>query len=131
MMPSRTTLSIPAIKAYASVVRTTATALAALFEADIYTVENIRQAVDEAFIQAVSRSSGVGSVDFTFECRDGVLTTQVSAENSPSPRLDDFSESISRAILNSFCDECRVQDSETWMLTMSHDLSSTGGESER
>ena len=131
MMPSRTALSIPAIKEYASVVRTTATALAALFDADIYTVENVRQAVDEAFIQAVSRSTGVGSVDFTFECRGGVLTTQVSVENNLSAKLDDFNESISRAILNSFCDECSIQDSKTWTLTMSHDLLDTGGERER
>jgi len=131
MTSSRTALSIPATKEYASVVRTTATALAALFDADIYLVENVRQAVDEAFVQAVSRSTGAGSIDFTFEYRDGVLTTCVFAENSISGEPDDFNESISRAILSSFCDECHIQDSKTWTLTMSHNLRGAGGESEK
>ena len=105
----RVELVVPAREEYARTVRMTAAELATRAGMDIDAVDDVRMAVEEAFVFAVARVAG-DALTFSFTVAPGTIELSVgplldSAGDDEGP---DRSERYARFILESICDEFEI-----------------------
>jgi serine/threonine-protein kinase RsbW len=103
--PNRVVLTVPVLGEFARTVRIAAAELAARAEMSLDCVEDVRLAVEEAFVFARARAQGP-SLTFTFDLEPGVIALEVGplqttvVEDGP-----DRAERYARFLLESICDE--------------------------
>ncbi len=122
MSKDRITLTVPARGDFARTVRMAAAELAARMGMSFEEVDDVRMAVEEAFVYACERMEEDLDVTFTFTVGDAEL----SAEVGPLPARDAGEgaatgalESYAEFILQSVCDEFSIDDDgETCILRM-------------
>jgi serine/threonine-protein kinase RsbW len=108
----RVVLRVPALGEFARTVRIAAAELATRAGMDLDDVEDVRLAVEEAFVFASERNIG-SDLTFTFDIEPGVITLAVStlvpacAEDGP-----DTGERYARFILESICDEFELVETD-------------------
>jgi serine/threonine-protein kinase RsbW len=108
----RVVLTVPALGQFARTARVTAAELATRAEMGIDCVEDVRLAVEEAFVFASERVTG-GTLTFTFDVEPGSITLEVApltvgcADDGP-----DTSERYARFILEAICDEFELIDDD-------------------
>lgn len=106
----RVVLTVPALGEFARTLRVTAAELASRAGMDLDSIEDVRLAVEEAFVFAAERNIGT-DLTFTFDIEPGMVTLLVStlepacAEDGP-----DTGEKYARFILESICDEFELVD---------------------
>lgn len=106
MTGDRVELTVPARGEYAKAVRMTASALASRMGMSFDDVEDVRMAVDEAFVHAVDGIGESGDVTFTFALSDDTLGIAVCV-GTGERELDPDAESrasLAGFILDSVCD---------------------------
>lgn len=121
-MSEITTLSVPAQKKYALVARMAAKSVATSAGANVYVIDNVHHAIQEVFVQGFAHCGEHGTLNFEFEITDEELTTKAWASDSCVQDPEDFNEELNAVILASFCDECEIDEGETWALTIKHSL---------
>jgi serine/threonine-protein kinase RsbW len=99
-------LTVPAQGEFARTVRVTAAELASRAGMDIDGIEDVRLAVEEAFVFASERLAGA-DITFDFEVGPGLVTLEVGPLRAgcDSDAGPDAGERYSRFILESICDE--------------------------
>jgi serine/threonine-protein kinase RsbW len=110
---SRVVLTVPALDEYARTVRIVAAELAARAEMSLDCIEDVRLAVEEAFVFSGERVDGP-SLTFAFLIEPGAITLEV-APLAPSPpdESPDRGERYARFILESICDEFELVSGES------------------
>ena len=109
----RVVLSVPALGEFARTVRLTAAELAVRTGMNIDDVDDVKLAVEEAFVYACERAEA-GQVTFDFSLAEGSLELLVG----PLPgRCDDYEtdeagDRYARFILESVCDEYEIIERE-------------------
>jgi serine/threonine-protein kinase RsbW len=102
---SKVVLTVPALGEYARTVRIAAAELAARAEMSLDCIEDVRLAVEEAFVFARGRAEGP-SLTFTFAVEPGAITLDVTPlAEAPAEEAPDSGERYARFILESICDE--------------------------
>ncbi|MFC6153802.1 anti-sigma factor [Nocardioides yefusunii] len=122
--PARVTLSVPAKSAFASVVRSTATGLAARLDFTIDEVEDLRIAVGEADALMLEVAAPRASLDTVFTLAPGFIQAQLTVATVPGAELD--INSFAWQVLNTLADTCThdtVDDTITLTLTVTSALS--------
>ncbi|MHB1324279.1 MAG: ATP-binding protein [Coriobacteriia bacterium] len=119
MSKDRITLTVPARGDFARTVRMAAAELAARMGMSYEEVDDVRMAVEEAFVYACERMDEDRDVTFAFTVGNGEL----SAEVGPLPACDAgegaATGSYAEFILQSVCDEFSIDDDgETCILRM-------------
>jgi len=107
----RVVVSVPAHGEYARTVRLAAAELAVRAGMNIDDVDDVKLAVDEAFVYACERTDG-GQVTFSFSLAEGSLGLLVGPLSGPCDD-DDSTEPgdrYARFILESVCDEYEIID---------------------
>jgi len=112
MASDRIVLTVPAREEYARTVRMTAVALVGRLGVPIDLVDDVRIAVEEAYVFAVRRTQPGGDVTFTFTVGDGRFTCEVGplAEASEAEDADESGERYAVFILDSVCDEFELAE---------------------
>jgi len=114
----RVVLSVPARSEFARTVRLAAAELAASAGMNIDDVDDVKLAVEEAFVLASARA-GVAQVTVTFTLAEGSLELVVGPVPSPSAAEDDSEpgQRYARFILESVCDEYELieRDGAFWV----------------
>ena len=115
------TLSVPARDEYARTVRMTAVTLAGRAGASMDTIDDVRIAVEEAFIYACGIGSGDERMTFEFSIAEGRLGVRVGplADRPEAGVSDDEPQDrYARFILESVCDEfdTRREDTDVYIL---------------
>jgi serine/threonine-protein kinase RsbW len=109
--PDRVSLTLPARGEYARTARLTAAELATRVGMDIDDVDDVKLAVEEAFIFAAQRAEG-GEVTLAFELATSSIELAIGP--FPGPCADevgaDAGGRYARFILESICDEFEVVD---------------------
>jgi len=104
MSADRISLSVPPRGEYALAVRMTAVALVSHLDAPIDVIEDIRIAVEEAYIFACNHAGGA-DVTLTFDLSDDTLVVRTALQVDTSVVETDAADQYSRFILESICDE--------------------------
>jgi anti-sigma regulatory factor (Ser/Thr protein kinase) len=109
----RVVLTVPSRGEFARTVRLAAAELATRAEMDIDTVDDVRLAVDEAFVFAGEHAAGP-EIAFTFSLAPGWIQIVVGpltadAVNEEAP---DQGERYARFILQSICDEFEILETD-------------------
>lgn len=107
MSGDRVELVVPAKGEYAKVVRMTAASIASRMGMSVDDVEDVRMAVEEAFVHAVDGGPRADSIRFAFEVSEERLRITVCVGQDGGV-LDEDAErraSLSAFILDSVCDE--------------------------
>lgn len=109
MSKDRITLTVPARGDYARTVRMAAAELATRMGMSYDEVDDVRMAVEEAFVYACDCTEEDEEVTFTFSVGDGELSVEVG----PLPACDAAEaggtlESYAEFILQSVCDEFAI-----------------------
>lgn len=115
MTGDRVQLTVPARGEFAKVARMTAAALGSRMGMSFDDVEDVRIAVDEAFVHAVDGTGGVGDVTFTFAMSDDALGIAVCI-GDVKRELDDEAEaraSLAGFILDAVCDHYEFVSEES------------------
>lgn len=108
----RVVLTVPARGEFARTVRVAAAELASRAEFDIEGIEDVRLAVEEAFVFASERLVGT-EITFAFEFAPGIVTVEVTPlAIGCSSEAPDAGERYSRFILESICDEFAIHDDD-------------------
>jgi serine/threonine-protein kinase RsbW len=109
----RVVLAVPSRGEFARTVRLTAAELAARAEMDIDTVDDVRLAVDEAFVFAGEHAAGP-ELTFTFSLASGWMQIVVGplSADAVSEEAPDQGERYARFILESICDEFEILPSD-------------------
>jgi serine/threonine-protein kinase RsbW len=113
-MTDHVKLTVPAREEFARTVRMTAAALAGRMGMSIDEVEDVRIAVEEAFVFAIGRLDAGEPVSFDFGVDDDRLSLDVGplpsrgAEEAEGPEAR-----YARFILESVCDTFDFEDSDT------------------
>lgn len=107
MVKDRITLTVPARGDYARTVRMAAAELATRMGMSYDEVDDVRMAVEEAFVYACDVADEDHDVIFTFTVGDGELSVEVG----PLPVTDegDAAENYAEFILRSVCDEFAIE----------------------
>lgn len=115
MTGDRVGLTVPAKGEYAKVVRMTAAALASRLGMSYDDVEDVRMAVDEAFIYAVDGAEQDRDLTMVFDLRDGALTITVDAGVCTDITGEEAERRASLAtfILDSVCDHYEFESEES------------------
>lgn len=109
----RVVLTVPALGEFARTVRIAAAELATRAGMDLDDIEDVRLAVEEAFVFASERIVG-GDLTFTFDISPGVIELEVTRLAAGSQERADAGERYARFILESICDEFDlVEEGET------------------
>jgi serine/threonine-protein kinase RsbW len=105
----RVVLTIPAQGEFARTVRMTAAELASRAGMDIEGIEDVRLAVEEAFVFASERVAG-SQITFSFDIAQGVVALEVGPLTLDCDSDDgpDTHERYARFILESICDEFEI-----------------------
>jgi serine/threonine-protein kinase RsbW len=105
-------LTVPVRSEFARTVRIAAAELATRAEMDLDSIEDVRLAVDEAFVFASERAAGP-ALTFTFDVSPGLVALEVRPLASGcSDRDDDPARRYTRFILESVCDEFELADGD-------------------
>jgi len=108
----RVVLTVPARGEFARTVRIAAAELATRADFGLDDVEDVRLAVEEAFVFASERLIG-NEVTFTFEVAPGLVAVEVTPLSMGcSNEAPDAGERYSRFILESICDEFGIFDAD-------------------
>jgi serine/threonine-protein kinase RsbW len=111
-------LSVPARGEFARTVRLTAAELAARIGMNIDDVDDVKLAVEEAFVFACGRDS-LGQVTFSFSLGEASLELLVGPLPAPCEDADDAEPGhrYARFILESVCDEYELveRDGACWV----------------
>jgi anti-sigma regulatory factor (Ser/Thr protein kinase) len=112
MASDRIVLTVPAREEYARTVRMTAVALVGRLGVPIDLVDDVRIAVEEAYVFAVRRTQPGGDVTFTFTVGDGRFACEVGplAEVPEKEDADESGERYAVFILDSVCDEFELAE---------------------
>lgn len=115
----RIVLVVPSRGEYARTVRMTAAELATRAGMDLDGVDDVRMAVEEAFVFASDRAAG-DDLTFTFGVAPGSIELTVgSLAPASEPDGPDPGERYARFILESICDEFAItDDAETCTLRL-------------
>ncbi len=113
MAADRIVLTIPAQDEYARTVRMTAVALVSR-NASIDLLDDVRIAVDEAFIHVCELSGHGGEITFEFIIDEKTLDVRVGPLAAPQDEdaIEAAQSRYSRFILESVCDEFETCDEE-------------------
>lgn len=111
-MTDKVVLQVPAKTEYARTVRLAAAELAARAGMDIDGIDDVRMAVEEAFVFACERA-GDGVLAFTFDVTPGAIGLVVGPLTCADSNADgpDRGEKYATFILESICDEFEMSDS--------------------
>lgn len=112
MAADRIVLTVPARDEYARVVRMTAASLASRAGASVDCVEDVKLAVEEAYIYASELSNEGDEVTFVFVVDDDMVTVEVGPLGVEGEAADAPSDRYSRFILESVCDAFETRESE-------------------
>jgi serine/threonine-protein kinase RsbW len=106
-------LTVPSRGEYARTVRLTAAELASRAGMDIDAVDDVRMAVEEAFVFASEHVTG-NELTFAFVLGDGVVELSVGPllAGSAGDDAPDRGERYARFILESICDEFEIVEAE-------------------
>jgi serine/threonine-protein kinase RsbW len=110
----RVVLTVPSRGEYARTVRLAAAELATRTGMDIDGIDDVRMAVEEAFVFASSHAAGV-ALEFTFVLADGSIELSVgplSVGRISDDEAPDSAERFARYILESICDEFEITESD-------------------
>lgn len=116
MQRTRVTLTVPAKPEYAHVARSTVTSLFATVDAPFEAVEDVRMAVEEAFVLMLSAGQTSGELTYTFTTDDEALhiVVESQSDDGETPSVgDDEAAQVSRTILEALTDECTVNEFPT------------------
>lgn len=102
----RVVLSVPALGEFARTVRLTAAELGVRTGMNIDDVDDVKLAVEEAFVYACERAEA-GQVTFDFTLADGSLELLVGPmpERCEDDEVEEAGDRYARFILESVCDE--------------------------
>ena len=100
-------LSLPADASYASVLRTTAAAIAARCDLTYERVEDARLAIDEAFSQVLSFALPDATVDCAFEESPADLRFEIAGPTSLESQLP--TDTFAWTVLSALADELRAE----------------------
>lgn len=106
MVKDRITLTVPARGDYARTVRMAAAELATRMGMSYDEVDDVRMAVEEAFVYACDVADEGHDVVFTFTVGDGELAVEVGP--LPVTEDDETAENYAEFILKSVCDEFAI-----------------------
>lgn len=111
MSKDQVTLTVPARGEYARTVRMTAAELATRMEMTFDEVEDVRMAVEEAFVYACESVEESAVVTFVFTLQDGELSAEVGPLTACGSDDADhrFAESYAELILKSLCDDFSIE----------------------
>lgn len=114
---NRVILTVPVMGEFARTVRITATEIAARAEMTLDDIEDVRLAVEEAFVFATGRAA-TAELSFVFDVAPGVLALEAGPLLRTAPDADpDTGERYARFILESVCDEfAMIDEGETCTL---------------
>lgn len=106
MKDERVELTVPAKGEFAKVARMTAAALASRMGMNFDDVDDVRMAVEEAFVYAVDGKRGAGDVTLTFDVGDDAMSISVCVGDDidASDEEVDRRASLATFILDSVCD---------------------------
>lgn len=108
----RVVLTVPVRSEFARTVRIAAAELATRAEMDLDSIEDVRLAVDEAFVFASERAAG-SALTFTFDVAPGFISLEVTPLVSGCSNEDaDPARRYARFILESICDEFELADGD-------------------
>jgi serine/threonine-protein kinase RsbW len=110
MAGERIELTVPARPGYARTVRVTAATLASRLGMSIDDVDDVRIALEEAFLLASSRAADDAEVTFVFDVSDDrmeVCVGPLSAEQGPEGE-GEAPDRYARFILESVCDSFEI-----------------------
>jgi serine/threonine-protein kinase RsbW len=111
-MTDHVKLTVPAREEFARTVRMTAAALAGRMGMSIDEVEDVRIAVEEAFVFAIGRVADGDPVTFDFTVEEGRLSLDVGPVPAGAGGAVDGPEArYARFILESVCDTFELEDS--------------------
>jgi len=105
----RVVLKVPSSSEYARTVRLVAAELATRAGMDIDGIDDVRMAVEEAFVYAVEHLAGP-ELEFAFTVHEGSIELDVSPLSSDcaGEEAPDSSERFARFILETMCDSCEI-----------------------
>lgn len=105
----RVVLTVPSKGEYARTVRLAAAELASRAGMDIDGVDDIRLAVEEAFVFGSEHAEG-GTLEFAFTIGESTIELVVGplGDDCTSDEAPDRGERYARFILESICDECEI-----------------------
>jgi serine/threonine-protein kinase RsbW len=108
----RIAVSVPVLGEYARTVRLVAAELATRAGMDLDTIDDVRMAVEEAFVFA-SEHAASSQLEFAFQITPGSVGLSVGplVADCVSDDAPDRGERYSRFILESICDEFEVVES--------------------
>lgn len=110
-MTDHVKLTVPARDEFARTVRMTAAALAGRMGMSIDEVEDVRIAIEEAFVFAIGRVPDGDPVTFDFGVEDGLLSLDVGPLPGAAGGSSDTSEArYARFILESVCDTFELEE---------------------
>lgn len=106
-------LTVPARSQYARTVRLVAAELASRACMNIDGIDDVRLAVEEAFVYA-SRHAQEDELDFAFMVEEGRITLSVGplTSSSTTDEAPDSDERFARYILESMCDSCEIGEQD-------------------
>ena len=107
----RVVLTVPAHGEFARTVRIAAAELATRAGMDLDGIDDVRLAVEEAFVFASERLIG-DELTFTFTVAPGSIAVEVTPLAHCADETADAGERYSRFILESICDEFAILDGE-------------------
>lgn len=105
----RVVLTVPARSEYARTARLAAAELAARIGMSVDGVDDVKMAVEEAFVYVTDRSVGE-SVTFDFTVDDGIGVLVGPMKGSCADQEGETGERYARFILESVCDEFELVD---------------------
>jgi serine/threonine-protein kinase RsbW len=109
MSTDQVTLSVPARSEYARTVRMAAAELAARMGMSYDEVDDVRMAVEEAFVYACDCAGEDQQVTFAFFLSDGELSVIVGPLPQPEESEGSAAENYAEFILRSVCDEFAIE----------------------
>jgi serine/threonine-protein kinase RsbW len=105
MATDRIVLTVPSRDEYARTVRMTAATLVGGKGASIDVVDDVRIAIEEAYIFACGKGEEPAEVTFVFTIEDDLFVAEVESDAVPHEESDDPGGRYARFILESVCDE--------------------------
>jgi serine/threonine-protein kinase RsbW len=113
MSSDRITLTVPPRDEYARAVRMTAVALASRMDVPIDLLDDVRIAVEEAYIYACEHVEGDAEITFVFTLDPTTMRLVVGPVGSPEEAGEtDATDKYSRFILESVLDEFLLKETE-------------------
>lgn len=127
MSKDQVTLTVPARGEFARTVRMTAAELATRMGMTYDEVEDVRMALEEAFVYACDCMGEDENVTFVFDLRDGALSANVGPLAACD--FDEDEQHYAELIIRSLCDEFSIdRDGEAATLRLSRRVGTNPGD---